>query len=64
MTTLWTRMREAIKRGEKLRYIVRNPNRPPSTGRAVFRGIGWTRKDKTITKHKRQMIKASRRRNR
>jgi len=64
MTTLWQRMRETIERGEPLNYVIRNANKPPGTRRYRLRGIGYTRRERTISKRKRKMIQASRRRNR
>jgi len=65
MTTLWQRMRETIKRGEPLNYVATNANKPPGTRRYYrLRGIGYTRRRKTIPKRKRKMIQAGRRRNR
>lgn len=64
MATLWQRLRDAIKRGDSLRYIIKAPTKPPTHHHGKLRGVRITRKDKRISKHKRKMIQASRRRNR
>lgn len=64
MSTLWTRLRDMMKSGEEPIYIIKHPVKAPTLDRFALRGVGLTRKDKTISKHKRKMIKASRRRNR
>ena len=62
--TFYQRLKAMLKRGEKPRYIVKNPNKPGRVFGLKKRGVGWTRKDRSRSKIKRKMAQASRRANR
>ena len=54
-------LKELLKRGEEPRYVVKNVGKPPKAKAFKKRGIGWTRRDKHLSKVRRKMTKASRR---
>jgi len=57
-------LKDMLRRGEEPHYIVKNINKPPKVKAFKKRGKGYTHKDKTISKTRRKMAQASRRRNR
>lgn len=62
--TFWQRLKERLKEGFEPTYLVRNPDKPAPARGLKKRGVGWTRKNRTISRARRLMAKASRRRNR
>ena len=62
--TFWQRLKERMKEGFEPTYLVRNPDKPAPVRGLKKRGVGWTRKDRSTSKARRLMTKASRKRNR